>query len=252
MRNGLKASEEIAIPVDTGYFSLHGLTQQLATLRKLAERDGATPTVRVLTNQYDVRTKLAREILAELTKQFEGVLYDTIINFNTKLKEGASFGQPITEFAPNSMGARDFQKLARELIAGEPSRTATADLMQHVEKLAADADRLLATTATLVENRPGATPLPRVEELPPPARKARAIVSVAFPGADFDYVSEAARNARMKISHFIRAAALEKADAVTPRFYFPETPKDAAAYTNSPGSATVLSVQEDVAVSAKQ
>ena len=88
------------------------------------------------------------------------------------------------------------------------------------------------------------------EQLPPPARKARAIVSVAFPGADFDYVSEAARNARMKISHFIRAAALEKADAVTPRFYFPETPKDAAAYTNSPGSATVLSVQEDVAVSA--
>ena len=84
------------------------------------------------------------------------------------------------------------------------------------------------------------------EQLPPPARKARAIVSVAFPGADFDYVSEAARNARMKISHFIRTAALEKASTATTRFYFNASP----AYTNSPGSATVLSVQEDVAVSA--
>ena len=88
------------------------------------------------------------------------------------------------------------------------------------------------------------------EQLPPPTRKARAIVSVAFPGADFDYVSEAARNADMKVSHFIRAAALEKASAVTPRFYFPETPNVASAYTNSPGSATVHSVQEGVAVSA--
>ncbi len=88
------------------------------------------------------------------------------------------------------------------------------------------------------------------EQLPPPERKARAIVSVAFPAADFDYVSEAARNASMKISHFIREAAIEKASAATPSLYFPETPNVASAYTNSPGSATVLPVQEDVAVSA--
>ncbi len=87
------------------------------------------------------------------------------------------------------------------------------------------------------------------EQLPPPERKARAIVSVAFPGADFDYVSQAARNADVRLSHFIREAAIEKASAATPRFYFPETPNVASAYTNSPGSATVLSVQEDVAVS---
>ncbi len=92
--------------------------------------------------------------------------------------------------------------------------------------------------------------LENVEQLPPPARKARAIVSVAFPAEDFDYVSEAARNASMKMSHFIRAAALAKAATVTPKFYFAEAPKEAAAYTNSPGSASVFPVQEDVAVSA--
>lgn len=158
MRNGLRAGDEVLIPVDTGYFSLHGLTQQLATIEQLGEGCDHRPAVRVLANQYDVRTKLAREILAELRKRFQGVVYNTIVNFNTKLKEGASFGQPITEFAPTSMGARDFQKLAREITASAPSQVPTADILEHVEKLAADAERLLATTTTLVESGAAAAP----------------------------------------------------------------------------------------------
>ena len=172
MINGLGAADEIIIPVDTGYFSLHGLTQQLATIEEICERNGTKPSVRVLPNQYDVRTKLAREILAELRDRFKGVVFKNIVNFNTKLKEGASFGQPITEFAPTSMGAKDFQKLARELLVAEPSKAPTADILQHVERLAADAERLLATTTTLVDNRQ-ATPGPSTTTAPaqpaPPA-----------------------------------------------------------------------------------
>jgi chromosome partitioning protein len=153
MKNGLRAADEVVIPVDTGYFSLHGLTQQLASIDQLSERYDRKPTVRVLANQYDVRTKLAREILAELRKRYQNIVYDTIVNFNTKLKECASFGQPITEFAPTSMGARDFQAFAKELVASESSTTPVPDILEHVNKLAADAERLLATTATLVDNR---------------------------------------------------------------------------------------------------
>ena len=80
------------------------------------------PAVRIIPNQYDVRTKLAREILAEVRKKFKGVVMDTIINFNTKLKEGASFGQPITEFAPSSMPAATGDKCPSSNTA-----TATAD-----------------------------------------------------------------------------------------------------------------------------
>ncbi|MBI4719281.1 MAG: AAA family ATPase [Planctomycetes bacterium] len=153
MRNGLVAADEIIIPVDTGFFSLHGLTQQLATIEQLCRRHDIQPAVRVLPNQYDVRTKLAREILAELRNRFKGVVYDTIVNFNTKLKEGASFGQPITEFAPTSMGAKDFQRLAHEVLAAAPQAMPTAEILNRVEQLAADAERLLATTATLIDQR---------------------------------------------------------------------------------------------------
>lgn len=153
MKNGLRAADEVIVPVDTGYFSLHGLTKQLATIEQLTERYGKAPAVRILPNQYDVRTKLAREVLAELRARFKGLVYNTILNFNTKLKEGASFGQPITEFAPASMGARDFQKLAQEIMGVDASRSETEDILAHVEKLAADAERLLATTTTLVDSR---------------------------------------------------------------------------------------------------
>lgn len=151
MRSGLLSADLVVVPVDTGYFSLHGLTQQLTTVEQIGEKRGRKPKVKILPNQYDVRTKLAREILAELRSRFKGVVFETIVNFNTKLKEGASFGQPITEFAPTSMGAKDFQKLAREILADDPGVVPTAELLAHVERLAADADRLLATTATLVD-----------------------------------------------------------------------------------------------------
>ena len=62
------------------------------------------------------------------------------------------------------------------------------------------------------------------EHLPAPVRKPRAIVSVAFPGEDIGIVSAAARNADMKLSHFIRAAAMEKAATVAPTVYFQAAP----------------------------
>lgn len=183
MRNGLSAADEIVIPVDTGYFSLHGLTNQLTTIEQLCNRNGTKPRVRILPNQYDVRTKLAREILAELRNRFKGLVFETIVNFNTKLKEGASFGQPITEFAPSSMGAKDFERLAREMLAGELPRTATPEMLQHVERLAKDAERLLATTATLVDPRRVPTlTRPAMTGINPPADVPSAPLMVESPG----------------------------------------------------------------------
>ncbi|OQA03089.1 MAG: Sporulation initiation inhibitor protein Soj [Planctomycetes bacterium ADurb.Bin401] len=60
---------------------------------------------------------MGREILAELRKNFAGRMFKTVVNFNTRLKEAASLGQPICEYDPASRGHKDFQCLAQELIA---------------------------------------------------------------------------------------------------------------------------------------
>ena len=108
------------VPVETGYFSLHGLAKMMETLEVLKDKCNKDVVIRVLPTLYDTRTKLAREVLSELRAKFRDYLMESTVNFNTKLKEAASFGQPITEYDPGSRGYKDFVNLARELMGARP------------------------------------------------------------------------------------------------------------------------------------
>jgi chromosome partitioning protein len=120
--NALRAADEVLVPVETGYFSLQGSIKQHQTIEMLARRAGHRVRFKVLATMYDVRTKLAREILSELKKHFGDELLPVVINFNSKLKEAASFGQPITEYDGASRGMQDFERLANWLTANPPVR----------------------------------------------------------------------------------------------------------------------------------
>jgi chromosome partitioning protein len=118
--NALRACDEVIVPVETGFFSLHGLAKMMETLELMKERCEKDILIRVLPTLYDTRTKLAREVLSELRAKFRDYLMESTVNFNTKLKEAASFGQPITEYDPGSRGYKDFVNLARELMGHKP------------------------------------------------------------------------------------------------------------------------------------
>ena len=64
--NALRACDEVIVPVETGFFSLHGLTKMMETLEVLRDKCNNEIQVRVLPTQYDTRTKLGREVLSEL------------------------------------------------------------------------------------------------------------------------------------------------------------------------------------------
>lgn len=118
--NALRASREVIVPVETGFFSMQGSVKQQKTIEMLAERAGHHVDFMILPTMYDVRTKLARELLSEIRKQFGDFVLPMVINFNSKLKEAASFGQPITEYDDTSRGMQDFEVLAQHLIANPP------------------------------------------------------------------------------------------------------------------------------------
>ena len=125
--NALRACDEVIVPVETGYFALQGSYKQEATVEMMVRRTGHQVRHKVLATMYDVRTKLAREILSELKKHFDDRLLPIVINFNAKLKEAASFGQPITEYDPTSRGMQDFEQLAAWLITNPPLPTVTEE-----------------------------------------------------------------------------------------------------------------------------
>jgi len=165
--NALRAADDVIVPVETGYFSLHGLSKQLETLNILCKRSNQHINVKVLASMYDIRTKMAREILAELRNHFADKMFKTIINFNTKIKEAASLGQPVGEYDPLSKGKRDFQILAEEVISLQAKiqrRELVNSLAGKLESIGATADELLQTARTPIK----AVQTPKIDELPVP------------------------------------------------------------------------------------
>ncbi len=152
--NALRTATDVIVPVETGYFALHGLSKQLETLNILCERFSQQVDVWVLASMYDIRTKMAREVLAELRKHFADKMFGTIVNFNTKIKEAASFGQPISEYDPASRGQRDFRLLAEEVIDSEAKqqrRRTIGSLTDQLESISATADELLQAAKPAIE-----------------------------------------------------------------------------------------------------
>lgn len=147
--NAIRAASEVIVPVETGYFALHGLSKQLETLNIISERAQQAINVRVLASMYDIRTKMAREVLAELKNHFAEKMFKTTVNFNTKIKEAASFGQPIGEYDPASKGQLDFQALAEEIIGSQvkqQQRDLVNSLSSQLESISTSADELLKST----------------------------------------------------------------------------------------------------------
>jgi chromosome partitioning protein len=159
--NALRACDEVIVPVETGFFSLHGLTKMMETLELLREQCNKDIGIHVLPTQYDTRTKLAREVLSELRSKFRDYLMQSTINFNTKLKEAASFGQPITEYDPGSRGYKDFVNLARELMGHRPMEVepASSERLSRPAELVQRA-RQLAQLTNVQFGRTSAAPQP--------------------------------------------------------------------------------------------
>jgi chromosome partitioning protein len=155
--NALRSATDVVVPVETGYFALHGLSKQLETLSVLCRRTNHDIDVKVLATMYDIRTKMAREILAELRNHFSDKMFHTIVTFNTKIKEASSFGQPISEYDPASKGHKDFRSLASEIMSSQAKQQRhdyVNSLASQLESISATADELLQATKQQEQTEP--------------------------------------------------------------------------------------------------
>ncbi|MFZ0035628.1 MAG: AAA family ATPase [Sedimentisphaerales bacterium] len=169
--NALRAADDAIVPVETGYFALHGLSRQLETLNMLCKRCSQYVNVKVLASMYDIRTKMAREILAELRSHFADKMFKTIVNFNTKIKEASSLGQPICEYDPASKGQKDFHALAEEIIdpqAKQQRSEIVQSLANRLEAISVTADELLQSTKPAIKALPKTPPPVAAQKAPQP------------------------------------------------------------------------------------
>ncbi len=114
--NAMVAADEVIIPVETGFFSLQGANKQINALKAIGKRLGVAPHYRLLATMHDPNNVLSRDLLEELRRRFTTRVIPVVISLDNSLREAASFGQPVVEYARESQGAKDYQQLTDWLI----------------------------------------------------------------------------------------------------------------------------------------
>jgi len=119
--NGLMAAMDgVIVPVQCEYLALEGLGQLTQTIQRVRSALFPELVVRgVVLTMFDNRTNLSTDVVAEVNRHFPDQVFKSIIPRSVRLAEAPSYGLPISEYAPTSVGAVAYETLAKELLKGD-------------------------------------------------------------------------------------------------------------------------------------
>lgn len=121
--NALTASDSVIIPVQCEYFALEGLGKLLNTIKII--QHNLNPQLEIegfLLTMYDSRLRLSNQVVDEVNKHFQQMVFKTIIQRNVKLSEAPSYGQPAILYDAESRGSVNYLNLAHEVIEKSAER----------------------------------------------------------------------------------------------------------------------------------
>jgi len=115
--NALVAADSVAIPVQTEFFALEGLGKLLNTIKIVQNRLNPQLEIEgILMTMYDGRLRLCNQVVSEVRRHFESLVFETIIHRNTRLSEAPSVGKPVILYDAESKGANNYLNLAKEVL----------------------------------------------------------------------------------------------------------------------------------------
>jgi chromosome partitioning protein len=116
--NGMAAADAVLIPMQCEYFAMEGLSLLLQTIKRIQRNlNPALDIGGIFFTMYDSRTRLAQDVIKQVSAYFKHKVFTTIIPRNVRLSEAPSHGLPISIYDPQCTGARAYQSLAREVIS---------------------------------------------------------------------------------------------------------------------------------------
>ena len=115
--NSLVAADRILIPIQASYLSLEGTDDLLETIEKVKKvTNPSLEIIGVAITMHDRRTNISKDAVDRIKKVFGRKVFRTIISKSVKLEESPAYKESIFTFAPYSVGAKQYQQLAEELI----------------------------------------------------------------------------------------------------------------------------------------
>jgi chromosome partitioning protein len=115
--NALTAADSVVVPVQTEFFALEGLGKLLNTVKIVQNRLNTELKIEgILMTMYDGRLRLCNQVVSEVRRHFEEMVFNSIIHRNTRLSEAPSFGKPVILYDSDSKGAVNYLNLAKEIL----------------------------------------------------------------------------------------------------------------------------------------
>jgi len=115
--NALVAANSVVVPVQTEFFALEGLGKLLNTIKIVQSRLNPDLQIEgILMTMYDGRLRLCNQVVAEVRRHFEDLVFNSMIHRNTRLSEAPSFGKPVILYDSDSKGSVNYLNLAKEVL----------------------------------------------------------------------------------------------------------------------------------------
>lgn len=115
--NALVAADAVIIPIQSSYLSLEGADDLLETIDKV--KKVANPNLQILgilITLHDKRTNISKDVVKKIKKVFGKVVFRTVISKSVKLEESPAYRESIFTYAPHSVGAIQYKKVAKEIL----------------------------------------------------------------------------------------------------------------------------------------
>ncbi len=115
--NALVAANSVVVPVQTEFFALEGLGKLLNTIKIVQSRLNTELQIEgILMTMYDGRLRLCNQVVAEVRRHFDELVFNSMIHRNTRLSEAPSFGKPVILYDADSKGSVNYLNLAKEVL----------------------------------------------------------------------------------------------------------------------------------------
>ena len=115
--NALTAADSVIVPVQCEFFALEGLGKLLNTIKIVQSRLNPELQIEgILMTMYDGRLRLCNQVVSEVRRHFDEMVFSTIIHRNTRLSEAPSVGKPVILYDADSKGSINYLNLAKEVL----------------------------------------------------------------------------------------------------------------------------------------
>lgn len=115
-QSALTAAHLHILPTQCEFFSTHALRSSLNMIRMIRERNNPRLRYRILLTMVDPENQIHQSLMTQIRKAFGEAVFNSIIEIDGLLRESPLYAQPITTFAPDSLGANQYRQLAQELL----------------------------------------------------------------------------------------------------------------------------------------